>query len=216
MSQGATEPGQEPGQQAPAGQGQEPPANGTQGQEPQGGQQGTEDGQPDLSSVTDPALRAYLEKVAKDAREAREEAARYRTERNTFRDQVTQFQRQNESDQERQAREAQERQERLDRLERENRDLKVNGAVKAAAEKAKAFNPDTVVGLIATRVELDDNGQPKNLDDLLKGLRDSDPYLFKRERTADAGQGNGEGAAPGTDMNDRIRDLARRGRGATT
>lgn len=221
MSTPATEPGQEPGQQAGSGQGQAPAANGNQGQEPTGGQgQGQAPGQGnaefDLNTIQDPALRAYLEKVQKDAKEAREEAAKYRTERNAFQAQVTEHQRANETAEQAAQREAQERQERLDALERENRALKVDTAIRKAAEDAKAFNPETVVGLLSAKVTLDDQGKPQNIADLLKALRESDAYLFRRTRTADAGEGGEPGSEPTGNMNDRIRDMARRGRATTT
>lgn len=219
MSQGANEPGQEPGQQAAGGQGQEPPATGTQqGQEP-GGQQGqgqepgTQQGdQIDLNTVQDPALRAYLEKVQKDAKEAREEAARYRTERNTLQQAEQERQRANETEAQRLERERQEQAQETDRLRRENEDLRKGTAVREAAERAKALNPSTVYALIRDKVTLDDQGKPNNVDALLKDLRKTDAYLFARGANADAGEGNGDESAPGGSMNDRIRDLARRGR----
>lgn len=211
MSQG-TQTG--PEGQAPATgtqqQGQEPAAGqGTQGQEP-GTQQ---EGQFDLNTIQDPAVKAYLEKVQKDAEEARREAAKYRTERNGFQTQVEQFTRQNESDQQRQEREAQEAQQRLETLERENRDLRVGSAARTAASDAKAFNPNLVADMLAAKVALDDKGEPTNLQDLLKELRQSDPYLFKRAG-GDAGEGTGQEAQPTGSMNDVIRSqvAARRGR----
>lgn len=209
---GSTDQGQEPGG-ATNGQGQEPQGQEnppTGGQEPQGNQDPSQGNPFDPSTISDPALRAYVEKVAKDAQEARQEAARYRTERNTYQGQVQQFQQQNETDQERANREAQETQQRLEKLAQENRDLKVGAAVRQAADKAKAFNPTTVYGLIGSKVETDDQGNPTNVDELLKDLRQSDPYLFKRA-TADAGQGAGEQGAPALNMNDAIRAAAGRG-----
>lgn len=211
--------GQEPGAaNGTQGAGQEPPQGGTQGQESgnQGNQsqQGQQDAQGvSLDAIQDPAVRAYLEKVQKDAEDARREAARYRTERNTFQQQVQTFQRQNETDQERQQREAQEAQERLERLEQENRALKVGSAIRSAATDAKAFNPDLIASMLDARVTLDDQGNPTNLQDLLKELRQSDPYLFKRVDQG-GGEGTGQEQAPAGSMNDFIRGqvAARRGR----
>lgn len=221
MSQQATEQGgqgQESGTQQGAGTqgaGQEPPQGGGQsqegGQQQQGQQQQT--GEFDLSTIQDPALRAYLEKVQKDAQEARQEAARYRTERNTYQQQAQTFQRQNETEQERQQREAQEAQERLERLERENRELRVGTALQAAATQAHAFNPALVASMLDAKVTLDDKGNPVNVQDLLKDLRQSDPYLFKRT-DANGGEGTGQQGQPTGNMNDVIRGqiAARRGR----
>jgi hypothetical protein len=211
--------GQEPTQGAP-GQGQEPAGGGQQGQEPGGqgnqsqqGQQGPEG--IDLNTIQDPAVRAYLERVQRDAQEARQEAARYRTERNTFQQQAQTLQQQNETDQERVAREAQEAKERAERLERENRDLKVGAAIQKAATDAKAFNPALIATMLDAKVTLDDKGNPTNLQDLLKDLRQSDPYLFKRT-DANGGEGTGQEQAPTGTMNDIIRGQVAARRGRTT
>lgn len=215
--------GQEPGNQQGGSQGQESGSQ-SQGQGQESGQQQTQqqsqsssDQQQgfDFATIQDPALRAWAEKVDKDAREAREQAARYRTERNQYETKVQEFQRAQESDQERLAREQQEREERLQALERENRDLKVNTKVETAAKAARAHNPATVVRMLAGQVELDEKGEPKNLQDLLTSLKETDPYLFKRQnQNAGDGQGDGEEATV-SDMNSLIRGqvAARRGAG---
>ena len=195
--------GQESG--AGAGQGQE---SGQQGQNQQQGtgQQGQgQASQFDLSTIQDPALRSYLETIQKDLSETRQEAARYRTERNTL-------QQAQETEAERIQREAAERDERLRTLEEENRALKVNGLVETAAKEAKAHNPATVVRMLASQVELGEDGKPKNLTDLLTALRQSDPYLFKRQNN-NAGDGQGDDDTGTSDMNSLIRGqvAARRG-----
>lgn len=183
--------------------------NGTTGQE-SGGQQGNQQDQQsdtnsiDLDAIQDPELKAKIGKALHEANKAAKEAARYRTERNQFREQVQTFQRQNESEQERAEREANEARERLEALQRENRELKVGQQVTKAAEGAKALNPATVAALIGNRVETDEAGNPTNLQELLTELRTSDPYLFKRA-DADAGAGRGQGGAVGSTMNDLIR-----------
>lgn len=225
MSQGATEGGQDPANGGAGGQGQDPAANGQQGQDPSGGQQqdpqgnqgnGTGGDTFDASTIEDPAVRAYVEAQQKAAKEARDQAARYRTERNAL-------QQQHETDAQRQEREAQEaaaaRQtetERLAALEEENRTLKVGGAITDAARDAKAFNPSLVVQMLAGKVELGDDGKPTNLPALLTGLKESDPYLFRRSRNDAGAGGGGDGDTPTTNMNDVIRGQrnARRGRTA--
>lgn len=213
---GTGTPGQEPGGTATGGQpGQEPggqqnpPAG---GQEPQGGQAG--DGNPgaiDLNAITDPTIRSYVERQIKDAEEARKEAARYRTERNQFQSQAQQFQQANETAEQRAQREQQERDEQFQRLQQENRDLKAGTAVKTLADNAKAFNPDTVYGLIKGRLQYGEDGMPTNADTLIQELRQSDPYLFKRAN-ADAGEGQGGEGNPAPSMNDAIRAAAGRTR----
>ena len=213
MSQSATE----------GNTGQESGANGTQtGQESsqgagQAGQESDTQGASgfDVNTIQDPAVKAYLETVQRQAQEARNEAAKYRTERNTFQSQITETQRQNESYQDRVTRENTERQERLETLERENRELKVGTAIQAAAADAKAINPAVVARMLDDKVTLDDKGNPTNLQDLVKGLRQSDPYLFKRTRN-DAGEGAGQESEPVGNMNDFIRGAARARQGRTT
>lgn len=209
--------GQESGT-ATQGTGQESTQGGTgsQGQESGTQQQsGQQDGQFDFSTIQDPAMRAWAEKVDKDAREAREQAARYRNERNTAVQQAQTLQQQNETDAERQQREAQERQERLETLEKENRALKVGSAIRTAAEGAKAFNPALIASMLDARVTLDNEGNPSNLQDLLRDLRQSDPYLFKRA-DANGGDGAGQEGEPTRNMNDVIRSAARARQGRST
>lgn len=218
----------EQGTGAPAGEGggsgQEPPAQGQAGQEPAGQGQGTEPpassttGTIDLDAITDPALRSFVEAQQKAAKDAREEAARYRVERNNL-------QRANETAEQAATREAQEAQEarqqeteRLATLERENRDLRVGYAVTDAARNARAHNPTVVSQMIAPRVTFGEDGQPNNVAALVEALRTSDPYLFKRTRS-DAGDGTGDGdPTPTGGVNDLIRGSlnARRGRTNTT
>lgn len=216
MSNTATEGGQQG--QAPAGQ---PAGNGTgqgqesgqqpQGQAPAGQQQQGQgsDAAPSLDSITDPTLRAYVEAQIKDASEARKEAAKYRTERNTFQTQVQEFQRQNETDEQRIERERAERDQEMERLRQENRELRVNTRAETAAKDAKAHNPARVAALIASNVELDKDGNPTNLADLIQALKQSDPYLFKRT-DVDAGAGGGQDQTPTLNMNDAIRRAAGR------
>lgn len=57
---------------------------------------------------------------------------------------------------------------------------KVN-AINLALKDTTAHNPSTLMKFIdVNAVELDDSGKPK-LDDILNGLKESDPYLFKAE-----------------------------------
>jgi hypothetical protein len=203
---GTTGEGQAPtGQQ---GQGQEPgQGNGTPQGQPTEQQQQTGDQTPDLSTITDPVLRSWVEAQAKAAREARQEAARYRTERNTLHEQVQQFQRQNETDEQRRTREAQETAQRLQALEVENRTLKVAPKFQKAAEAAKVLDPAAMLTLVGglDAITLDDQGNPTNLDALLNDARQKYPYLFSRT-SADAHDGTGDGQSPaGSGVNALIR-----------
>lgn len=202
--------GQAPGAGTPQ-SGQDPTAQQGQqgaGQQQQGQAPGQQTGQFDLESITDPAVRAYVETQMSEARRARAEAANYRT-------QYQGLQRKNETADEAAQREAQERQERLDRLEQENRTLKVGQALASAAKDA--HNPSVVASMIAPQVTLDEQGKPTNVDALVSALRASDPYLFKvSPGGADAGAGNDPGASPAAASSaSAVNDLIRqKGRGA--
>lgn len=188
----------------------------TQDQQPTGAEQTGQDpaaSQPtefDPSTVQDPAVKAYLDRQAAELRRARDDAAKYRTERQTLAEQVQQHQRQSETDQQRQEREATEARERLERLEQENRDLRVGRAVQDAARDA--HNPSTLWELMQARgidVETDDKGQPQNVAAVVAALRESDPYLFKAPRVStDGGAGGGQTRATqsaGEQINDMLR-----------
>ena len=63
---------------------------------------------------------------------------------------------------------------------------KVN-AINLALKDTKAHNPAALMKFIdADAIELDDNGKPK-IDDVINGLKESDPYLFEAE---DSGKPN--------------------------
>jgi hypothetical protein len=206
--------GQEPGQQGQQ-TGQEPAANdqsnaqqsGT-GQEPgtQAGQ-GT-DGLPDLAGITDPTLRAWVVQQAKDAKDAREQAARYRTEKNAAEQKVTEYQRAGETAEQKAEREAQEHAAEREALKAENRALKLGGQWTQAATDAKALDPTALLNLIggADKIEMDDEGKATNMEALLTAAKQSYPWAFSRTAGADAGAGGGAGTgATAGSMNDWIR-----------
>ena len=57
---------------------------------------------------------------------------------------------------------------------------KVN-AINLALKDTKAHNPAALMRFIdVDAIELDDNGKPK-IDDVINGLKESDPYLFEAE-----------------------------------
>ena len=63
---------------------------------------------------------------------------------------------------------------------------KVN-AINLALKDTKAHNPAALMKFIdVDAIELDDNGKPK-IDDVINGLKESDPYLFEAE---DSGKPN--------------------------
>jgi len=210
--------GQEPGQQGQQ-TGQEPAATDqSQGQQQQGpgqapgqqqaGQQGTDDGLPDLSGITDPTLRAWVVQQAKDAKDARQEAARFRTDLRSAQEQVTNYQRQNETAEQKAEREANEHQQRVAALEAENRNLKLGSQWTAAATTAKALDATALLNLLGgpDKIELGEDGKATNLDALLAEAKTSYPWAFSRTAGAEAHEGGGAGQTPTAgSMNDWIR-----------
>ena len=195
--------GQEPG----SGSGQEPTG------QPQGGQQqdAGNDNQPQtpsLDGITDPVLRSYVERQIADAAQARQEAARYRTERNALTEQQQAAQRAQETAEQTAQREAQEARDRAAALEAENRELKVGSQWTEAAREAKALDPKALLALVGglEKVTLDDQGKATNLDALLATARTTYPWAFSRT-SGDGGAGNGAGQQPVTagGVNDLIR-----------
>ena len=204
-------------QGAPTGQ-ESSGATNQQGQESagaQGQQSGQESGSGDqqqgstfdLNTITDPTVRSYVETVQRQAAEARNEAARYRTERGTLQQQVEQFQRQNETAEQQAQREQAEREAETERLRAEVRDLRVGSTFTGAATAAHALDPAALLALIGgpSKVELDDEGKPTNIDALIAKARTDYPWAFSRT-SADAGAGSGQQQQPTrSNMNDFIR-----------
>ncbi len=94
-------------------------------------------------------------------------------------------------------------------LETRLRDLSARSAVTDAATKANAISTRAVYALIRSDLEFDDDGQPTNVDALLKAAQKDEPSLFKQAN------GRGDGSAGGenktTNINDLLRASMRRG-----
>lgn len=105
--------------------------------------------------------------------------------------------------------------ERIAELERQNSELAaarrtdtLRLAAAAEARKLGFRNPDLAYRLVASEVEFDDAGTPKNVDRLLADLAKGDPYLVAS--TPDFGGGpRGSAPAAGQSMNDAIRRAVR-------
>jgi hypothetical protein len=193
-------------------QGQESAANdqqGAQGQEP-GTQQ---DGQFDLSTITDPAVKSYVEKQIAQAAEARREAAGYRTKAQEAAAKVTEYQQANETAEQKAEREREEAAQEREALRAENKALKIGGQWTTAAAAAKALDPAALLVMVggADKITLDDEGKASNLDDLLKDARKNYPWAFARAANADAGDGGQGASGPAAGgMNDFIRNGGKR------
>lgn len=197
------------------GTGQEPTGDATgSGQEPTG-QQGTAAGisttDPDLSAITDPNLRAWVEAQATAARDNGREAAARRVELRQVQQQMNELRQAHESDEQRAQREQAEREDRFKALEAENRSLKVLPQFSAKAVGAKALDPQALLTLLGglEAIEVGEDGQATNLDALIAQARTTYPYMFGRTN-ADAPGGQQQTAPVGGGINDLIR-----GRGTT-
>lgn len=60
-------------------------------------------------------------------------------------------------------------------------------AINLALRDTNAYNPDKLMKFIdIDAIELDDDGKPK-MDDVINGLKESDPYLFQADESTNAG-----------------------------
>lgn len=133
---------------------------------------------------------------------ARREAASYRTKLKGYEDATKS--------------EAEKAAERIAELERQNSELaaarredSLRISASTEARKLGFRNPDLAFRLIASAVEYDDHGTPKNVDRLLADVAKSDPYLVNGP--ADFGGGpRGTAPAAGNNMNELIRRAAGR------
>jgi len=225
-NQGNGSQGQEPGT-GPQGQGQEPASQqgqqnaSQQGQEPGGDQGGAGNGQADISKMSPEELATYAAKLQKDAQEARQEAAKYRTSHQEAQNKLTEAERAKMSEQEKVQADLEAAQGQLSTLQEENTGLKAQVedltkgvSLREALAQAGAINPQTAykVGTWSD-VKLKDDGtvDPDTFKAAVNKLRETDPYLFRRGASADAGAGVGNGSPEGgSSINDFVRGKAGR------
>lgn len=102
-----------------------------------------------------------------------------------------------------------------DTLKATNQDLQLSGTAMASAVTLGFQNPDIAVRLIdREKVEWDDDGQPANIENLLKVIAEKDPYLLRAPPppgNVNAGDGR-KPSPPPASMSDLIREKAGRGR----
>lgn len=115
-----------------------------------------------------------------------------------LRKRVQEIEDKDKSEVERQASRAQEAQAKLTAAEQRAADLMLQMSVERAARKLGFIDEDDAFRLLDRKaVTLDDDGEPTNVDALLKDLAKAKPHLIAAD---DAGQktGNGTRAVPGT------------------
>lgn len=168
----------------------DPPAQAADPQQPQEGSATGEGTEPDLATIQ------------RELKDARREAAGYRTRLKAFED--------------KDKTESEKATERIAELERDLAEARTSiqanrlqTAAFSAARKLGFRNPDLAYRLVSVAdVEFDDAGQPKNIERLLDGIAKADPYLVNG--TTDSGLGPRGSAAPSVDMNASIRRAAGR------
>lgn len=188
-----------------AAQGQEPIAS-----QPQAGDGAPQAGEPRAqagTTLTDPAA------LQRELDEARRDAAAARTELKGYKDKESAAAEATKS-------EIQKATERAERAEREleearstNRALVIQRATVEAARRMGFRNPEIAHRLVSdSEIEVDDKGNPKNLDALLTKIATSEPYLINGQAPGgkpDLG-GGPRGSTPSVDMNTAIRRAAGR------
>lgn len=218
--QGNGSQGQEPGTQT-QGQGQEPASQqGQQGQQSQGQEPGQQSGPADISKMSPEELSSYAAKLQKDAEEARREAANYRTQYQSAQTKITEAERAKMSELEKAQADLQEtqtglqeRDTRIQELEGKLEDLTKGAAIRDVLTQAGALNAATAYKVGAwTDVKLKEDGtlDAESARAAIQALRQSDPYLFRRGASADAGAGGGGAPEGGSSINDFVRGKAGR------
>lgn len=198
-NQGNGDQGQESGAGS-QGQGQAPASqNGSQGQESGAGQGNQGKEAPDFAKMSEAELREFASRSYKDLGLTRAEAAKYRTQHQDAQAKLTEAERAKMTEQERLASDLTEAQNRAKELESKVEDLTKGSAIREALTAAGAINPTTAFKVGSwTNVKLDDDGTVNHdsFKAVVDKLRKSDPYLFKRGASADAGAGREQEAAP--------------------
>ncbi len=183
---------------APAGSGQEPPATGTPGQEPTATPAAPAAGTPaptgqEPASTTPPAGQEPPAGTDPRVAAANAEAARYRREAREATARAEAAEAANLSDAERVQKERDDFKTSNDALAAENKALKVNAALTAAAQDVGLRITDTVE-ILGSKIELDADGNPIGVTEAVAKLLAERPYLAVSGTPGQAGPG----AAPGS------------------
>lgn len=157
-------------------------------------QAGAQDAQPTGFDALPPETQ-------KEIRALRKEAAGYRKK-------VEDYEAANQTESDRRQAALKAAEDRAATLESRLRDLSARSAVTDAATKANAISPRAVYALIKPDLEYGDDGEPTNVDALLKQAIKDEPSLF---RAANGSGDGGKGGATGSvgNINDVFREMAR-------
>ena len=142
-----------------------------------------------------------------DAAAMARELARARKDAATYRERLQAIEDANKSEATKQAEAVQKLRDENAALLLARRDDTLRLKASASARSLGFKNPDIAYALIASSVEFDDEGQPKNVEKLLGDIAKSDAYLING--TGDAGLGPRDGPPKQADMNALIRAQVR-------
>lgn len=143
--------------------GQEPPAN-----------------TPPVSSAgsgQEPPKAPTLEQIQTELAEARREAAKYRTERNSFETELKKRTDAELTESERLKKTAEESTQKVSQLEQRLRRNELSLAIEREGRKLNLIDGEMAVLLIESKVQFDDEGKPKNVAELLTQLLKDKPFL---------------------------------------
>lgn len=101
--------------------------------------------------------------------------------------------------------------ERADTAEQKLRSANARVAISEAATKANAISVKAVIALVRDDLEFDDDGEPMNVESLIRQARKEEPQLFR----ASGGSGDG-GKGAGKDTPANVNDAIRRALGRTS
>jgi|GEM_PF-3592255 len=155
--------------------------------DPPAGTEGTpQDGASDGSGITDVVV------LQKELAKVRREAAENRVKLKAFEDVKAESDKAQLTEQQRTERRAAELEQKLVLAEAKARTKALEAAVAKAATKLGIVDPDAAVKLLdAESLELDDDGEPKNIDVALKALVKERPWLASKPETPTPGSVNG-------------------------
>lgn len=92
------------------------------------------------------------------------------------------------------------------------RERTLSSVVAEAARKEGAIYPDDVYALVASQLEVDDDGKPRNADSIIRNLKSNRPMLFE-DRNVDQNVQNRQRS--NNQSSNNMNDLIRRAAGKT-
>ena len=147
---------------------------------------------------------------------ARQEAAKYRTERNAFEADLKKRQEAEMTEGERLKARATELETQATQAANELRQERANRMVEREARKLSIIDEETALALVQHKIEYDDKGQPTNVTELLTALAKDKPFLVTqpgagagagaRQPAASAANPNRGGPSVGTFTESQIQD----------